>query len=384
MITSGITSQAIRPAGAAQGSRLPSLTGLRAVAAGLVFGVHVAISGLFAAGSAQHALSRVFGAGSVGVSFFFILSGFVLTWSARPGDTARAFWRRRAVKIYPVYVVALALSLVGLVAMSLPAGPKVSVPALFLVQSWFPSPDVHFGANSVSWSLSDEAFFYALFPWLCTALSRPRVEHLWLAAGACVAGVLCVPLAARGLPSGDHYWFVYVFPPVRLLEFVLGILAALIVRAGRWPRLRVWPVALSLILAYAVTPYAPVDFETSAVTVIPFAALIAAVAVADVEGRRSVWSTRAAVWLGEVSFAFYLVHQSIVLDVMRGLHAQGSSTTVGAALTAFSLALSVALAAWLHAFIETPLVRRWSRSHKNVRGRADQRPVETLSREEGP
>ena len=39
--------------------------------------------------------------GPLAVSLFFILSGFVLTRFARPGDTARAFWRRRVVKIYP-------------------------------------------------------------------------------------------------------------------------------------------------------------------------------------------------------------------------------------------------------------------------------------------
>lgn len=343
------------------GSRLPSLTGLRAVAAGMVFGVHVAISGLFAAGSAEHALSRTFGAGAVGVSFFFILSGFVLTWSARPTDTAHAFWRRRAVKIYPVYLVALAVSVVGLVCMQLPAGPKVTVPAAFLVQSWFPSPDVHFGANSVSWSLSDEAFFYALFPLLLAGLARVRTERLWAAVVACTAGVLCVPLLAALLPTADHYWFVYVFPPVRLLEFVLGILLARIVQAGLWPRIPVWPVAGVLVLAYVVTPYAPVDFETSAVTVVPFAALIATVAVADCAGHQSVWASRRAVWLGEVSFAFYLIHQSVILDLMRGFHAESSTPAMGAALTLASLALSVALAGLLHRWVEVPLVRRYSR-----------------------
>jgi peptidoglycan/LPS O-acetylase OafA/YrhL len=366
MITSDAQASTVRPdERAAQGSRLPSLTGLRALAAFLVFGVHVAISGLFEPGSAQHALSRAFGAGAVGVSFFFILSGFVLTWSARPGDTPRAFWRRRAVKIYPVYVIALVVSIVGLVAASLPAGPRETVPALFLVQSWWPSPDVHFGANSVSWSLSDEAFFYALFPWLCMALSRLRRDRLTHWAAVCVAGVLSVPMAASWLPSGRRYWFVYVFPPVRLLEFVLGILVALAVKGGHWPRVPVWVAGTAVALAYVVTPYAPVDAETSAVTVIPFALLVAAVAQADVEGRRSVWAGRRLVWLGEVSFAFYLVHQSAILDVMRGLGAQGSSAAMGAALTLFSLALSVGLAALLHRYVEVPMVRWYSHGDSN-------------------
>lgn len=43
--------------------------------------------------------------GRSALSFFFVLSGFVMTWSARPGDTATAFWRRRAAKIYPLHAV---------------------------------------------------------------------------------------------------------------------------------------------------------------------------------------------------------------------------------------------------------------------------------------
>lgn len=363
MGTSGTTAPRSVPASAARGDaeRLPSLTGLRFVAAFLVFCVHVSISGLLAPSHAQHAFGRAVGAGAVGVSFFFILSGFVLTWSARPGDTAARFWRRRGVKIYPNYVIALAVALVGLAVTSRAAGLSVVVPNLLLVQSWWPDPDVHFGANSVSWSLACEAFFYLLFPWLLPLLARIRPGRLWAAAAVCSAAVFCVPVVATLLPAGRHYWFVYVFPPVRLLEFVLGILMAMIVRSGRWPRIPVWPVAALLVVAYGVTPYFPTDAETSAVTLVPFTLLIAAVADADVSGRASVWRSRPAVWLGEISFAFYLIHQSVILDLMRGLDAQDSSPATAAAISVAALALSLALAAAMHRFVEIPMMRKFSR-----------------------
>ncbi|MFE9450078.1 acyltransferase family protein [Streptomyces sp. NPDC006739] len=353
----------------ADGSRLPSLTGLRFVAAFLVFCFHISISGLSAPSTAQHAFARTAGAGAVGVSFFFVLSGFVLTWSARPDDTARAFWRRRAAKIYPNYVVAFALSVVGLYATGHTVGFLVGAANLGLVQAWWPDPGVYFGANSVSWSLACEAFFYALFPALLPVLGRVRPERLWAGAAVCVAAVCAVPVAAAPLPAGRHYWFVYIFPPVRLLEFVLGMVMALLVKSGRLPRFPVWSVAVLLVLAYAVTPYFPPDAETSAVTVIPFALLIATVAVADVEGRRSVWRSRWAVWLGEVSFAFYLVHQSVIVDLMRGLDAQGSAPAKAWTLTAASLALSVALAGLLHRFVEVPAMRRLGRRRTRTSGR---------------
>ena len=74
-------------------SKLPSLTGLRWIAAMLVFGFHVGTMGFIAQPQAQAVVSWLFTLGLSGVQFFFILSGFVLVWSARPGDTRRAFWR---------------------------------------------------------------------------------------------------------------------------------------------------------------------------------------------------------------------------------------------------------------------------------------------------
>ena len=68
-----------RPAGP---SRLDSLTGLRFFAAGIVFMHH---SFELTTGTLREALLAVFGHGRAGVSFFFVLSGFVLAWSARPG-----------------------------------------------------------------------------------------------------------------------------------------------------------------------------------------------------------------------------------------------------------------------------------------------------------
>ena len=86
-------------------ARLPSLTGLRFAAAFLVFGFHAHIEGIVAAGATRDVMDWVFGPGAAGVSFFFVLSGFVLTWSVRPGETAWRFWRRRIAKIYPNHAV---------------------------------------------------------------------------------------------------------------------------------------------------------------------------------------------------------------------------------------------------------------------------------------
>ncbi len=99
-----------RPPAAAGQSRLPSLTGARFLAALGVFAYHshVRVSSPIPA-STKALRYWASAAGAVGVSFFFVLSGFVLTWSARPGQRARTFWRRRVAKIYPNHLATFVL-----------------------------------------------------------------------------------------------------------------------------------------------------------------------------------------------------------------------------------------------------------------------------------
>ncbi|WP_425275736.1 acyltransferase family protein, partial [Streptomyces angustmyceticus] len=82
--------------------RLPSLTGLRFAAAGGVVFTH---GSLLVDPHLAQTLGPEVWVGASAVSLFFILSGYVLTHSARPADTARAFWRRRAAKILPNHVL---------------------------------------------------------------------------------------------------------------------------------------------------------------------------------------------------------------------------------------------------------------------------------------
>ena len=349
--------------------RLPSLTGLRFAAALLVFGFHIQAMHVFRADSAgERVVGHLFGHGAVGVSFFFILSGFVLTWSARSGERARRIWRRRAAKIYPNHLVTAAIAIAGLLALPGVADAGSSrlagvLPNLLLLQAWDPNPAVYFGLNTVSWSLSCEALFYFCFPFLLRLLGRVGERALWPLAAGLAAIVWCLPLATFGSSSATSYWLIYVFPPSRLAEFCLGMVLARIVRVGRWPRIPAWVAAVLLVAAYIAVGYVPTRFGYVAATVIPLALLVPALATADVRGRGSLWSRRRAVWLGEVSFAFYLIHQLVIRYTLKvlsravgdpGTWSAARSVEVAVAMVAMSL-----LAAWvLYRVVEQPLNRR--------------------------
>jgi peptidoglycan/LPS O-acetylase OafA/YrhL len=359
--------------------RLDSLTGLRFLAAALVFFFHGSIEFVFANQATQHSyLTAATTAGFVGVSFFFVLSGFVLTWSARPNDRARSFWRRRFFKIVPNYVVTYVAALILLASIHKPSGTGPAVANLFFVQDWIPQFNYLSSANDVSWTLSAEAFFYLCFPLLLVLLRRIKESHLWYYAAGTVAAVWLVPALSQALfadkpyfiwgPASWHQiWFVYMFPVTRLLEFALGILLARIVLAGRWiPRFGLLPAFVLAVAGYILSIHAPFLDRYAAATIIPLALLIPAAATADAAGRRTLFNTRAFVWLGEISFAFYLVHHLVLTYGHRafGLSAYGypkgwafwpaTGFLVGA------LGVSVVLAWGLFALVERPIMRRWS------------------------
>ncbi|MTI46157.1 acyltransferase [Roseibium hamelinense] len=86
--------RAVKPA-----QRLDTLTGLRGYAALLVVAFHISLNRFFAgdAGFVEPGKFLLSNAGWFGVTFFFVLSGFVLTWSLREDDTpGRFMWRRMA------------------------------------------------------------------------------------------------------------------------------------------------------------------------------------------------------------------------------------------------------------------------------------------------
>src|SRR5690606_41368269 len=115
------------PATPERSSRLPSLTGLRFFAAFLVFLFHLSLLDAYSTDGEGHGpfASALRNGGWAGVTFFFILSGFVLTWSVRDGDTPRAFWAPRLGKLLPNHGVAFFPALAPYAHVSATVGPGI-------------------------------------------------------------------------------------------------------------------------------------------------------------------------------------------------------------------------------------------------------------------
>lgn len=370
---------------------LPSLTGMRFFAALLVFFIHslqpigpVDPTGPvnpFADKDVAQGLLKFFGpAGYLGVSFFFLLSGFVITWSARPGERLTAYWRRRLAKVFPNHLVMWAAAMLLFASAYTPV--STWMPNLFLVNSWIDKFTVQMSVNAPSWSLCSELLFYLSFPLLLLVVRRIRVEHLWWWAAGTAAAPVGVGLVTKfllpdtpRLPviplSPTQNWFNYTFPPMRMFEFVLGMLLARLVIAGRWPRIPAgWVVAL-LVAGYAAAMYVPAPFDFVATTIVPFGVAIASVARADAHGVRTRLDGRVLVWLGNVSFGFYLSQGVVIFWGRQAVLGNGTFSTPVAILVMIGMFAATLLAGWLlYTCVETPAMRYLSRSRADRAAKA--------------
>lgn len=365
-------------------SKLPSLTGLRFFAALLVFCFHITLSNSpippndpinpFAdaqlGGTLEWLVSK---AGYVGVSFFFVLSGFLLAWASKPGEAKRQFWRRRLLKIFPNHLVMWALSMVLFAAAI--TGPVGWASNLFLVNSFVPDGAVYVAVNPPSWTLNSELLFYMLFPLIIVLLRKIPGNRLWLWAGIMVVAMLAVqlvttylipatPVSALTPISVTQFWFGYIFPPSRLFEFVLGAILALIVLSGRWVPLKMWQTLLICLAGYVLAMIVPFVYSFNVATIIPVAAIICTVASDDIAGRTGFLGSKPMVWLGNISFGFYLC-QGVVIFYGRILLGDQVYETPIALLMVAGFFLATLLGGWaLYALVEKPVMDRWARPRR--------------------
>lgn len=355
--------------------RLHSLTSLRFFAAAAVALMH---------GFSQNQQLPIVDLGYVGVSFFFVLSGFVLTWAGATEGGTGVFLRNRFAKLFPLNAATLAVA--ALVPVAVPATLNSSrlsfLQSLTLTQAWRSLSAPSF--NPVTWSLSAEAFFYLLLPLLLKVMRRFNTRELIGAIVFLFTAQSAVGLTLQlTLSPWESHFLTYDFPPYRLAEFIIGIALALLLKQGYVPshRSQLTAAALAtagvtLTLAGDVLRIAP-SWVSDALMLPGVVVLIWTSARRELAGTSRLLTSPRLVRLGDRSFSFYMVHYLVLGFV--GLLVGAGAQTLPWWLVPPALLAAAALAGLTYRFVEKPCERAirdlFARRPKLYAYGTDRRPV---------
>ena len=321
--------------------RWPALDGLRGFAILFVLAAHSEIV-------------NVYVAGQVGVTLFFVLSGFLITYLLldEVDDTGRvdlrAFYGRRALRLLPalfVYLIGIAI-LMSVLGYGYAIWNMTWPPAVYLA-NYVQILHQDLYAHHHLWSLAVEEHFYLVWPVLVWLGATRRLK---------VLAMVLLGLVVWRLVMGaiDPIW-AYQSTDTNAYALGLGCLVAAAHHRGWRIRLhrRTGQAGVFLLVFLSLVPVRSLDhlYEIG-VWLPPLAALVAAVCVyAAVELRPAFLGARGLRWFGGISYALYLWHAPL-------LQIPELAASRLTRLTAVGLAIGIAWMSWT--LIESPILKsKW-------------------------
>jgi peptidoglycan/LPS O-acetylase OafA/YrhL len=350
--------------------RLDALTGLRCFAALNIVLFHFSNPNWFGP------FAPVINAGYASVSYFILLSGFVLAYNyaerARAGKLDKVrFWKSRFTRIYPIYLLSLLLSW-----QMLGAEYKAHTHDMFwagmllaplLLQGWVPS--IATFLNTPAWTMSAEAFFYFIFPWLAKWKKPDRIApHVAKMAGvwvlSMIPGSLYIALNPDGLAHVNRWsygpWLQALkFTPLpHLGSFIFGImLASLDQMIERAHPVRFFLGAFGFAGIFGVLslgPLLPFALAHDGMLMPLFGCVVLGLAGENVLAR--LIGNKLLVFIGEGSYCLYLLH----FNFWNMLHQSHLLNKMGLAAydpwISYAILIAMSLVA-LH-FVERPMQKR--------------------------
>lgn len=349
--------------------KLLGIEAARGFAALLVVAVHASsmVSGDHFFGPLPY--GGLFRFGHAGVDFFFVLSGFIISY-VHAGDIGRperlaSYARKRFVRIYPSYWAALAI--MGALLVVSPTADRNEQQLGQIVTSigllpWPTDPIL-----GVAWSLKHEVMFYLLFG---LVLVNRRLGFaalgLW---GALTLWNIAVTFAT-GAPQFEGLWNSLVFR-IFNIEFFFGMAVAAAVRKGwiRAPELAV-AVGLTLFLGVGMLesfgPKMPIEWPPRHIGYGLGAALtLYGLAGTELAGRLRV--PRPLLAVGAASYSLYLVHVIVLLFVRQAaLLVRPHLALSGEVWFLVGVAASITAGVLFCKHVEQPLLQRLNRRRPRV------------------
>lgn len=349
-----------------------ALAGFRWIAA-LVVGV-AHLPSISQDPSIGKAFNRLLSEGMYGVTYFFVLSGFVLAIAyhqrlARPTrSTLREYYVSRIARIWPLHLLTLGLAVFYSVS-PWPGGWGPFIANAFLVQSWIPNLEYIQSYNSVTWTLSLEVFFYLAFPLILFTAMKWRTAtaaKLTLAAATIWATTASLVWYLAKCEGFMPMYIGNVFPIVRGGDFAVGVLLGLAfirsqTSSGQattrllrwsWTAAEAGAVALVVILILRSHKF-PYLFRLNGYYS-PAIALVVLVFARERGYISQILASRPSVYLSKISFTFYMLHPLVFTHVYPSL-----IETIGAwPMAGMRILATVIFSSIIYHLFETP-IRNW-------------------------
>ncbi|MEP7136274.1 MAG: acyltransferase family protein [Chloroflexota bacterium] len=314
--------------------------------------------------------------GPTAVGYFYVLSGFVMALAYyRPGVRFdfRNYWLARFSRIYPVYIISFVLTcLYYLELMSKLRSEKI-LANIFLYQAWIPKYALSF--NIAAWSLSVEAFFYVIFPFLLILAMRQPVKRLiWISLGFWIISQLTHSiLTMRFMPEMES-WLAY-FPLFHLNAFLLGVAGGIWYTANPahqqadkakniWLLIGALGFVLLMLSLREFMPAFPRTFSLDTGLLAPFFLIIILALATDTTRLSRGLSHPWLVLLGNASYALYILHVPFRWILERFLADMGSTIPYNVMYLVYA-PTSIVICVFVYKYIERP-ARDWLRTHTHV------------------
>lgn len=300
-------------------------------------------------------------AGGLGVSYFFILSGFVMiiAYGRRKEINFLEYIKNRFARIYPVYLLGLMLVLYYIHNIGF---EKISFTNflihLFALQAW--TPENALTLNFPGWSLSVEFFFYLLFPLLMNYiyLKKKFATIFWF---VLIFWSLSIWFINWGLNDNIFYInekfthnLLYYAPIFHLNQFLIGNLAGIYYLKILQKKNRNNDLAIIFLLLFLVILLKfklPIDYHNGFLAII-FVPLIILISTNN-GSFTSFFNKKTAIYLGEISYSIYILHYPVHLFTEYFMGKFG--ITGDLKLLVLYIPILIVLSALSYSYIETPL-----------------------------